>query len=90
MDTIDSLGPDFAYKQVADAVAARIRAGEFTHRLPAERILADEYCVAYQTVRHAVAVLRQRGLVVTRTGRGTFVTPKRKHRKRYDPGSDGQ
>lgn len=89
MDTIDPLGRDFAYEQVADAVAARIRAGEVTHQLPAERILADEFCVAYGTVRQAVAVLRQRGLVVTRMGRGTFVMPKRKHRKRYDPGSEG-
>lgn len=70
---VDPLGPEFAYVQVANHVAARIEAGEITHKLPAERALAEEYGVAYQTVRHAMQVLRDRGLIVTRQGRGTFV-----------------
>jgi len=72
---IDPLGPDFIYIQVANDIAARIEVGEITHKLPAERALADEYGVAYQTVRHAMAVLRERGLIITRQGRGTFVAP---------------
>jgi GntR family transcriptional regulator len=64
-----------AYMQVATAIAARIEAGEFTGRLPAERDIAAEYGVAYQTVRHAMAVLRERGLVITRSGRGIFAVP---------------
>jgi DNA-binding GntR family transcriptional regulator len=32
-----------------------------------------EYGVAYMTVRHGMEVLRERGLVITRQGRGTFV-----------------
>ncbi len=75
MSPIDPLGPDFAYIQVANDIAARIEIGEISHKLPAERALAEEYGVAYQTVRHAMAVLRERGLIITRQGRGTFVAP---------------
>lgn len=69
------MGPDFTYVQVANHIAARIEVGEFKHKLPAERALAEEYEVAYQTLRHAMEVLRERGLIVTRQGRGTFVSP---------------
>ncbi len=44
-------------------------------RLPAERALADEYEVACQTVRRSMKVLRERGLIITRPGCGTFVAP---------------
>ena len=66
---------DYSYVQVADSIAERIARGEFTVRLPAERDLADEYEVAYQTVRRSMQVLRERGLIITRQGRGTFVAP---------------
>jgi len=69
------MGPDFTYLQVADHIAGRIEVGEFSHKLPAERALAEEYEVAYQTLRHAMQVLRDRGLIITRQGRGTFVAP---------------
>jgi len=74
MTVIDPLSPDFTYAQVANSMAARINAGEFRHRLPAQRDLAEEYQVAYQTVRHALAMLRETGLVATRQGLGTYVT----------------
>jgi GntR family transcriptional regulator len=71
---IDPLGgPEVTYIRVANHLAARIKVGEFPHKLPAERALADEYGVAYQTLRHAMKVLRDRGLIITRQGRGTFV-----------------
>jgi GntR family transcriptional regulator len=50
--------------------------GEITAKLPSERSFAEEYGVAYTTVRHAMAVLRERGIIVTAHGRGTFVTPR--------------
>ena len=43
---------------------------------PSERSFAEEYEVAYTTVRHAMAVLRERGIIVTVHGRGTFVAPR--------------
>jgi len=71
--------------RVADAIAARIEAGEFTHRLPAERDLAEDFGVAYQTVRRSMEILRDRGLIITRQGRGTFVDPA----ARRDSSTDG-
>lgn len=66
---------DLAYMRVADDIARRITSGELAPgaRLRAERELAEYYEVAYGTVRRAMAVLRERGLIETIQGRGTFV-----------------
>ncbi len=74
---VDPLAADFSYVQVANNIQVRIEAGEIVHKLPSERDLAKEYGVAYQTVRHAMKVLRERGLIITRQGRGTFVVQDR-------------
>lgn len=62
---------------VANHVAARIASGDLRpgERLTPERELAAEYRVAYLTVRRAMQELRERGLIVTVHGRGTFVRP---------------
>lgn len=73
---IDPFGAEYAYVQVADDIERRITEGEITSKLPSERSFAEEYGVAYTTVRHATAVLRERGIIVTAHGRGTFVTPR--------------
>jgi DNA-binding GntR family transcriptional regulator len=67
---------DLAYVQIADDIAARITSGELRPgaRLLSERALADYYGRSYQTVRRAMQVLRERGLITTIHGRGTFVT----------------
>ena len=74
---IDPAAPKLVYLQVADHITARIEAGELAPgaRLPAERDLATEYGVAYDTIRRATAVLRDRELIITIVGRGTFVKP---------------
>jgi GntR family transcriptional regulator len=66
---------DLAYMRVADDIAARISSGELAQgtRLRAERELAEYYEVAYGTVRRAMQVLRERGLIESIHGRGTFV-----------------
>jgi GntR family transcriptional regulator len=75
----DSLTP--LYMQVADYVAARITSGELApgSRLTAERDLAEQWGVAYQTVRRAMRELRERGLVASVVGKGTFVIPPAGH-----------
>jgi len=70
---IDRTRLKHAYIQVADDLARRISQNEITRKLPAERALAEEYEVSYITVRHAMTILRDRGLVVSIHGRGTFV-----------------
>jgi DNA-binding GntR family transcriptional regulator len=72
---IDPFGAEYAYVQVADDVQRRINEGEIAAKLPSERSFAEEYGVAYTTVRHAMAVLRERGIIVTVHGRGTYVKP---------------
>jgi GntR family transcriptional regulator len=66
---------DLAYLRVADDIAARIASGELAPgaRLRGERDLATYYEVSYGTVRRAMEVLRERGLIETIHGRGTFV-----------------
>lgn len=65
----------YVYEQLAAHLAARIRAGEFPpgSRLPGEIALKDEYVVSLSTVRSAMRVLREQGLVQTRAVKGTFV-----------------
>lgn len=71
---------DLAYVQIADDIAARITSGELRPgaRLRSERALAEYYGRSYQTVRRAMEVLRERGLIVTIHGRGTFVAEQKK------------
>jgi DNA-binding GntR family transcriptional regulator len=67
---------DLAYVQIADDITNRIASGELRPgaRLLSERALAGYYGRSYQTVRRAMEVLRERGLITTIHGRGTFVT----------------
>ncbi len=66
---------DLAYMRVADDIAARIASGELKPgaRLRAERELAQHYGLSYGTIRRAMEVLRERSLIATIHGRGTFV-----------------
>jgi GntR family transcriptional regulator len=62
-----------AYQQVADAITARITTGHYTIKLPGERALAEEFGVSYTTIRHATAILRDRDLIISIHGRGTYI-----------------
>jgi len=66
---------EYRYLQVANDLERRIRAGEFPYdsRLPVRADLRLEYGVGEMTVRHAVAVLAERGLVRPMPSRGTVV-----------------
>jgi GntR family transcriptional regulator len=68
-------GPQLAYMRVAEDITARIESGELRPgaRLRSERDLATHYGVAFHTIRNAMRVLRERGLIVSVHGRGTFV-----------------
>lgn len=65
----------FVYLRVADDLTARIDTGELAagSQIPAERDLAASYGVSYDSVRRATATLRDRGLIRTVHGRGTYV-----------------
>jgi DNA-binding GntR family transcriptional regulator len=81
-----SEGPAYVYEQLADRIEELIRAGEIPpgSRLPGEQALRQEYGVALSTVRKAMGLLRDRGLVVTRPSKGSFIV-----RDLPPPGNDG-
>jgi len=56
--------------------------GRITTRLPAEKTLQQEYGLALATVRKAVKVLRDEGLVRTVPGWGAYVIPPDQRPKR--------
>ena len=64
-----------AYRQLAGILRDRIRNGELRtgQRMPSEKDLHDEFGLARETVRRAMAVLRTEGLIDIRQGHGTFV-----------------
>lgn len=63
------------YEQLADWVQGEIEAGRMVPgaKFADSRDLAGQWGVAYQTVRRAMQELRDRGLVESRVGKGTFV-----------------
>ena len=75
--------PKLIAQDLAATLHDRIDAGEWrrTGRLPAERELAKEFGVARNTVRHAVSILEEDGILIREIGRGTFVRnqPKSRH-----------
>ena len=59
---------------IAHALRSRIAAGEWAHsRIPPERDLAIDFGVARNTLRRAMALLKQDGSIAGHVGRGTFV-----------------
>jgi GntR family transcriptional regulator len=62
------------WRQITDDLRRRIQAGEWTGRLPSEKTFAQEYGVAVNTVRKAMAALRNEGLIQTDKGWGSYVT----------------
>lgn len=75
--TIDHAYSDARPLQVrlSDDIRIKIETGEYTpgQKLPTLREIADEYACSIASVRKAVDLLRQQGLVVSRQGKGSFV-----------------
>ena len=76
-DAIDILSATPAYEQLAAILRARIKSGKLApdRPLPSEKQLTDEFGIARGTVRKAIDVLRNEGLIVTVHGRGSYVRP---------------
>jgi DNA-binding GntR family transcriptional regulator len=64
------------YVQLADSLRVRIASGELTGRVPSERTLHEETGLAPMTIRKAIRLLRDEGLVRTVPGWGTYVERK--------------
>jgi GntR family transcriptional regulator len=75
------------YKQVVEQVGEAIARGRLSYgdKLPAVRKLAAELVINPNTVARAYTILEQQGLVVTKSGSGTFVSdPKLRDRDAAD------
>lgn len=72
---VDRSLPLALYLQIADVLAVRILDGEIGQAgpLPSESQIRVEFGVARGTARRAVAVLRERGIVVTVPALGSFI-----------------
>lgn len=69
----DSTGP--VYRRIASALEADISSGKLSagDKLPSERVMAEQLGISRMTARQALKHLTDRGILVTRTGHGTFV-----------------
>ena len=66
------------YQVLADWIKQSIETGTFGpgERLPSEQRLQEQFEVSRQTVRKALSVLEEAGILRSRQGSGTFVVDK--------------
>lgn len=75
-------GQDFAVSRVSlyEQIADRLEDFIITHgfreqeKLPSEQTLADEFSVSRNVIREALKLLKERGLVDSRNGTGSYIT----------------
>jgi GntR family transcriptional regulator len=74
------------YQQITEQVRLAVAGGSLRvgDQLPSVRALAEELVVNPNTVARAYGDLIQAGLLESRSGRGVFITPKRKVYSRED------
>lgn len=86
------------WRQIADAIRLDIVGGKLANgdRLPTEALLSERFSANRHTVRRALAVLAEEGVVIAEQGRGTFVRSIRRlsypigKRTRFREGLKGQ
>jgi len=96
--TRDELGGVALWRRIADAIRLDIIGGKLASgdRLPTEAVLATRFSANRHTVRRALAVLADEGVVGAEQGRGTFVRSARRlsypigRRTRFSEGLAGQ
>ena len=73
--TIDHDAGTPVWRQLAAILRAMIESGEIGKGklLPSQRTLMQRYEVSDGTVKRALALLREEGLIETEIGRGTYV-----------------
>ena len=70
-------GRRLVWVQVADVIAKRIEDGTYPPegRLPAETDFVAEFGCSRESARRAIEALRNRGLIETVRGKGSYVVP---------------
>jgi len=74
----DLADPRPPYLQIAEDLRRQIEAGWYDpgDRLPSNKAMAETYQSAPETIRRALAALRDEGIAATHSTRGTFVLRK--------------
>jgi GntR family transcriptional regulator len=74
-----TLDPRPLYEQLADDLGGQVERGELApgQILPSEPYLMGQHGVSRGTVRAAMRLLRERGVIVTLPGKGSFVAADR-------------
>ena len=74
-DQVDSTSDRPVYKQIADFLRSSIARGRLHEgdQLPSEAQLMQQFGVARMTIRNAIRLLQDEGLVVSEHGRGVYV-----------------
>ncbi len=77
IDKIDKKSFQPAYLQLANILKGKIAGGLFRpgEQLPSESELRAQYKISQMTVRRAVQILQEQGVVDTSQGKGSFVKP---------------
>lgn len=77
--TVDPGAPEPLYQQLAELLREQIRSGQLPprSRVPSIKRLMQEHEMGEMTVRHALKLLKDEGLLTVTNGRGTFVAGKR-------------
>jgi DNA-binding LacI/PurR family transcriptional regulator len=73
---IDVNNPAPLYKQLADKITGKIESGELKSgdQIPSQHDLIKNYNVSMITVKKALSILIQEGVLFTRLGKGTYVS----------------
>lgn len=72
---VDREGLDAPYVQIANILRERIASGKIQpgRKIPSQMELEQEFDVSRNTIKKALNVLKNEGLLVTAPGRGLFV-----------------
>ena len=71
--TIDHDSIEPVYQQLAKLLRARIESGDITNRVPSIKTLCQQYGVSHISAEHAIAILKDEGLIRTQVGKGSYV-----------------
>lgn len=63
------------YEQIADQLEALIlQSDSVDEKLPSEQTLAEQFAVSRNVIREALKLLKERGLIASKNGTGSYVT----------------
>ncbi|BCX46167.1 hypothetical protein HAHE_00750 [Haloferula helveola] len=77
--------PQSKFAQLSELIRERIETGEWTDKLPSERILADEFLVSRTTLRRALEILTRDGLIEAPSARCTLRAIRKSKARRTAP-----